>query len=87
MPVVNVDEIKANALTKRTEEVTKAVTSKYKVIAERVAYIQAHLDAYNKKVAAFETDLANADSPEKIMAILEAHKFPRSSTGLASQQQ
>lgn len=82
---LNVSAIAATALSQRNDEVTKEVVKKLKVIAKRQAYIQNHLDGFNKKVAEFQTALEAAATPEAIMAVLEAHKFPASVTKLCEQ--
>lgn len=85
MPL-DVSTIAQAALDQRTAEVTKEVVKKLNVIAKRQAYIQTHLDNFNKKVADFNTALTTAATPEQIMAVLEAFKFPPSCTALCPQQ-
>lgn len=73
---LTVADIKNEALEQRKVEVRKKLVSKYKVIAQRQAVLDAHVADFATKVKAFEDAVASAGSPEDIMAALENHKFP-----------
>lgn len=87
MPTMNIDEIKAKALSERGEEVSKEMTKKYKVIAKRQGQLDAHVTSFAAKVRAFEDAVTAADTPEKVLGVLAAHKFPASTICLSVKQE
>lgn len=76
----------AEALAQRDKEVRKELVKKYKVIGKRRGQLQAHTNAFEKKVAEFEKDVADAANPEQIMAVLATHKFPAKAICLSVSQ-
>lgn len=83
MPVsINTTEVLAQAATERQDEVKKELVKKYKVIAKRRGSLAANTANFEAKVKAFDDAVAAAQTPEDIMAAMEAHKFPECSTGL-----
>lgn len=94
MPTPTIDEtnvdatltVEQQAVKERTAEVRKEVVKKTKVIMKRQGQLAAHTAAFNKKVDAYNTDMASATTPEQQMAVLAAHKFPASSICLSVSQ-
>lgn len=81
-----VADIRAAALSQRSEEVNKELVKKYKVIAKRQGQLDAHAKGFADKVKAFEDQVNAAENPEQIMAAIASHKFPASTINLTVRQ-
>lgn len=83
---MNIEEVKAKALEERSTEVAKELTKKYKVLAKRQGQIDEFVAGWAKRVKEFEDAIVTADTPEKVLAVLAAHKFPANSIHFTPRQ-